>query len=171
MRPEISQLLESARALQLKPTGETGPRCVKFGIDASLVPERLLVLHHAIEAVDKAGSSSVDAGAPDPAHDPEKLRAAIDGLFNWMKLQGLNTGEAADIVAAAITGKQKAQKRYVTLPRFAPQAVRRKKKWKPKTHLGAKFDGDGAPSTMNEHRGLGREMDEVVMRLGHAAPR
>ena len=171
MRPELNRLLEAARALQLKPTGETGPRCVRFGIDNAQVPQKLLELHHAIEAVDMAGSAALAGDAPDPARDPEKLRAAIDGLFNWMKIQGINTADAADVVASAISGKQKAQKRYITLPRFAPQAVKRKKNWKPKTLLGPRFDNEGAPKTLDEHKKLGRDMDEVVVRMGHAAPR
>ncbi len=171
MRPEISNLLESARALQLKATGETGPRCVRFGIENALIPEKLLALQQAIEAVDRAGSASLSSDPVDPGQDPAKLRAAIDGIFGWMKLQGLDTGEAADIVASAITGQQKKQKRYVTLPRFAPEAVKRKKKWKPKTLLGASLDGSDTPATLADHQKLGREMDEVAMRMGHSAPR
>ncbi|AOG02879.1 hypothetical protein [Bosea sp. RAC05] len=171
MRPELSALLESARALQLKATGEPGPRCVRFGIENALIPEKLLALQQAIEAVDKAGSASLSGEPLDPGQDPAKLRLAIDGLFAWIRVQGLDPTDASDIVASAITGQQKRQKRYVTLPRFAPEAVKRKKKWKPKTLLGSALDGSDTPTTLSEHQKLGREMDEVAMRLGHSAPR
>jgi len=167
MRHEFVDLLNCAKALELKATGESGPRCVRFGIDKDTIPERLLALQKAVEAADRVSGS-----ATDPTFDPEKLRAAVDGLVRWISLQGLSAVEATEVIAGIMNGgTRKKSKRYITLPRFAPQSVRKKKTWKPKTLLGVIDMEDDPLRSMGDHEQRGRDMDEVTSRMGHCATR
>ena len=167
MRKAYIDLLEAVKAVQMKATGETGARAIAFGIPQSQVPEKLLAVLRAAEAAERVGTSALTGGASEPASpsdDPAKLREVIDGLFQWMKIQGLDVSEPTAIVAETLKGKSKRGKRYVMLPKFAPNAERRKKQWKPILTVDGTMSAD-------EMKAKAREMGEVADRLGPAAAR
>lgn len=167
MRKAYIDLLEAVNAVQMKATGETGARAIAFGIPQSQVPEKLLAVLRAAEAAERVGASALTGGASEPASptdDPAKLREVIDGLFQWMKIQGLDVREPTAIVAETLKGKGKRGKRYVMLPKFAPNAERRKKQWKPVLTVDGTMSAD-------EMKAKARDMGEVADRLGPAAAR
>lgn len=166
MRKDIVDLIEAVRALSLVPTGEVGPRCVRIEGDPKLLPERLLAVAKALEAVDAKGA----AAATEESVDLGKLKSAIDGVFRWIRLQGLKTDEPFDIIAQALGGSAKSKgKKLETMPVFA-LTFKPKKQWKPRVSLGKRLEDEKAPETIEEHREMATKMNEVISKMGAAAP-
>lgn len=166
MRKDVVDLIEAVRGLGLTPTGEDGPRCIRIDGDAKAFPERLLAVAKALEAVDAKGGIA----AAEENVDLVKLKSAIDGVFRWIKLQGLKTDEPFDIIAQALGGTPRSKgKKLDTMPVFA-MSYRPKKKWKPQISLGRRLEDTKAPETLEEHRDQAAKMGEVLEKMGAAAP-
>lgn len=137
MRQEIYDLIDAVRGLGLELTDRDPPKCVRIKGDPSDFWQRLERVQRALEEVDSSGSLSDGSDAPEPRNDPEKLRAALDGVMRLFQLQGGNLQEAIDIVKEKmeLEGGEKKKKGYVTLPFFAPNKIRKKGKYKPRLNL------------------------------------
>lgn len=166
MRKDVVDLIEAVRGLALVPTGESGPKCIRIEGDPKTFPDRLLAVAKALEAVDAKGAVS----ASDENVDLAKLKAAIDGVFRWIRLQGLKTDEPFDIIAQALGGAPRSKgKKLDTMPVFA-LTFRPKKQWKPRVSLGRRLEDEKAPVTLEEHREQAAKMGEVIGKMGAAAP-
>src|SRR3546814_9659515 len=72
MRKENLEIIEAARRLGIRLTGQQGPNCVQITGDASQFPGRLMALQQAIDAYDKASASG---GVPDEVDRLKKGRS------------------------------------------------------------------------------------------------
>lgn len=137
MRPEVYELIDAVRNLGLELTDRDPPKCVRIKGDPSDFWQRLERLQRALEAVDSEGALDAEGAALEPRNDPEKLKAALDGVMRLFQLQGGNLQEAIDIVRdkMGLDGAEKKKKAYITLPFFAPASLKRKKKYKPRLKL------------------------------------
>jgi hypothetical protein len=162
MRKAIHQLAESVRALQIEPTGNPSPNCVRIAMPKEHLPEALLEVRAALDAFDAAGGVSAD---PAPADDVSKLRMAIDGLLRYVKMRGLGIEDAEDIVRTALGKSKKRRKRLEPLPVFAPNGWRRAKKFKPTLRIAT----DSV--TKSDIESDARKMRWVLDELGSAAPK
>ncbi len=171
MRREAHALVEAVRALRLALTGKPAPRCVTVGASATEFPERLAALQRALETLDATGGALDALGAPE---DMEKLRKGVDGIFRWIKLQGLDTAEPLQILTEALTGRSgRRPERYEMLPKFTPYARRDDREWKPAFTLGSSIGGN--PMSVSgmgpdDHRVLGRRMEQVSLKMGGVMP-
>lgn len=160
MRKELHRLAEAVRALRLTPTGQPAPDCVRLGIAKDRLPEALLELHSALEAVDAAGGVSTVLA---PTEDVAKLRQAVDGVLRFVKMRGIGIDEAEDIVRDALGKGKKRRKRLEPLPVFAPNGWKRRKGFKPML----KIDSDSR--TLSERESDVRRMRWVWDKMGEAA--
>jgi hypothetical protein len=137
MRQEIYDLIDAVRGLGLELTDRDPPKCVRIKGDTSDFWQRLERVQRALEEVDSSGSLNDGADAPEPRNDPEKLRAALDGVMRLFQLQGGNLQEAIDIVREkmGVEEGEKKRKGYVTLPFFAPDRIRKKSRYRPRLKL------------------------------------
>lgn len=168
MRQSIVNLVEAVRGLKVARTGQPAPHCVRIGggdrESALEFPERLLALAEALEAFDR------DGGAEAGDAELDRIKQGLDGVFRWIKLQGLSTDEPLDIMAVALGGKaRKKPKTLSLLPSFTPGFGKRKT-WKPKLSTAPRLDGSRSLETMAQHVELAAGMAEVVSKLGAAAP-
>jgi hypothetical protein len=137
MRQEIYDLIDAVRGLGLELTDRDPPKCVRIKGDPADFWMRLERVQRALEEVDSSGSLAEGADAPEPRNDPEKLRAALDGVMRLFQLQGGNLQEAIDIVREkmGVEEGEKKKKGYVTLPFFAPDRIRKKSRYRPRLKL------------------------------------
>ncbi|NTF17524.1 hypothetical protein G6L37_03875 [Agrobacterium rubi] len=137
MRQEIYDLIDAVRGLGLELTDRDPPKCVRIKGDTGDFWLRLERVQKALEAVDADGALSEGGDGLEPRNDPEKLRAALDGVMRLFQLQGGNLQEAIDMVRdkMGLDGGEKKKKGYVTLPFFAPNSIRKKGKYKPRLRL------------------------------------
>lgn len=137
MRKEAHALVQAVRRLRLALTGQPEPRCVSVGVPAAEFPVRLADIQRALETLDAA-----DAADPVPTgDDAEKLRKGIDGVFRWIRLQGLDTAEPLQILTEALTGRRgKPPDKYEMLPRFTPYARRKPNGWEVAIGAGSRAD-------------------------------
>lgn len=137
MRQEIYDLIDAVRGLGLELTDRDPPKCVRIKGDPGDFWQRLERVQRALEAVDADGALAAGGEALEPKNDPEKLRAALDGVMRLFQLQGGNLQEAIDIVRdkMGLDGGEKKNKGYVTLPFFAPNSLRKRGKYKPRLRL------------------------------------
>jgi len=164
MRQAIINLVEAVRGLKLSRTHQPAPHCVKIGVAARELPEQLLTVLDAFEALEREGG----AGLADQELD--NIKAGLDGVFRWIKLQGLSTDEPLAIMAQALgaQGKKK-PKSFPLLPSFTPGFTKRKS-WKPKLSIAPGFSGAKTLDSMEEHIQQAKAMGEVVAKMGAAAP-
>ena len=128
MRKEAHALVQAVRRLGLSLTSKPAPRCVSVGIPAAEFPVRLADLRRALEALDAA---EADEMSP-TGEDAEKLRKGIDGVFRWIRLQGLDTAEPLQILTEALTGRKgRPPDKYEMLPKSTPYARRKSGSWQP----------------------------------------
>jgi hypothetical protein len=137
MRQEIYDLIDSVRGLGLELTDRDPPKCVRIKGDPADFWQRLERVQRALEDVDASGSLADGSNAPEPKNDPEKLRAALDGVMRLFQLQGGNLQEAIDIVREkmGLEEGEKKKKGYNTLPFFAPDRIRKKSRYRPRLKL------------------------------------
>ncbi len=160
MRQAVVNLVEAVRGLCL--ARSSGGHGVRIGLQPQALPPQLLALLDALEQVDRDGGAGEDELA--------KVKAGLEGVFRWIKLQGLSTDEPLDILSQALGGKARRKPKALTvMPTFAP-SYQRKKAWKPKLNL-ARGIGDGLPSSLDDHRKAAFDMGEVAAKMGAAAPR
>jgi len=116
MRQEIYDLIDAVRGLGLELTDRDPPKCVRITGDTSDFWQRLERVQRALEAVDSGGALAAGGDALEPKNDPEKLRAALDGVMRLFQLQGGNLQEAIDIVRdkMGLDGAEKKNKGYIT---------------------------------------------------------
>ena len=122
MRREIAELVDAARGLgvRLSPT-PANAKAIRLDGDRDTFPDRLRRVAQALEAVDRAGgvANAADAG-PDASVDAARLRLALDGVFRWMRMMGLDVTEPHAVVAAAMGVESAATKgAYKPKPAFA----------------------------------------------------
>lgn len=137
MRQEIFDLIDAVRGLGLELTDRDPPKCVRIKGDPADFWQRLERVQRALEDVDASGSLADGSDAPEPKNDPEKLRAALDGVMRLFQLQGGNLQEAIDIVREkmGLEEGEKKKKGYNTLPFFAPDRIRKKSRYRPRLKL------------------------------------
>lgn len=161
MRQAVVNLVEAVRGLCLARSG--GAHGVKIALAPQALPPQLLLLLDAFEQVEREGGTAAD-------DELAKVKAGLEGVFRWIKLQGLSTDEPLDILAQALGGKaRKKPKSLTVMPTFAP-SFQGKKSWKPKLGLGRGI-GDLAPTSLDEHRKVASEMDQVTAKMGAAGLR
>jgi hypothetical protein len=158
MRKDIHRLAEAVRALQIEPTGQSAPNCIRLAIVKEKLPEALLEAREALDAFDAAGGVTA---APPPTEDVAKLRQAIDGLLRYVKMRGLETDDAEDIVQSALGKSKKRRKRLEPLPVFAPNGWKHRKKFKPTLRI--------ALDNKSDMESDARKMRWVIDELGAAA--
>src|SRR3546814_19179889 len=107
MRKENLEIIEAARRLGIRLTGQQGPNCVQITGDASQFPGRLMALQQAIDAYDKASASG---GVPD---EVDSLKTGIDGIFTWLRPNATDVPEPLDIVGDALIGRESDRDRDV----------------------------------------------------------
>ena len=160
MRQAVVNLVEAVRGLCL--ARASSGHGVRIGLQPQALPPQLIAILDALEQVDRDGGHGEDELA--------KVKAGLEGVFRWIKLQGLSTDEPLDILAQALGGKARRKPKALTvMPTFAP-SYERKKAWKPKLNL-ARGIGDGLPTTLDDHRKTALAMGEVASKMGAAAPR
>lgn len=166
MRKEAHALVDAVRALGLALTGKPAPRCITVGIPAAEFSVGLARVQEALEALDRSGAASED---PEVV---ENMRKGIDGVFKWVRLQGLDTAEPLQILADALAGRaSRRPAKYEMLPKLTPFS-RRKSNWKPKLHLGSELGGRAMSSfDRDAHAAYGREMAQAADKLGAVMPR
>lgn len=171
MRKEIHDLIEAVRRLDIRISDGSLPGCVKLGGPAMDFPARLMEVQRALEAVDKAGGadaalgdSSVSADAA--AAQAAQLRTAIDGVFRWMRVQGLDVSEPMEIVGDALEVPQgKRKKSYQTLPVFAPNGCKRRKGYRPKLNLLPAYEDRDSLKDVRKHAYAIEQTEQI---MGHA---
>ncbi len=114
MRKQIVDLVESVRDLGLgRVPPEVNPSGIVLKGNKAEFAEKLGRVHDALEALDQAGAKSAaltpgePAGAPqavDPSMDVALLRMALDGVFRWMRSQGIDITEPHAVVAQVLKG-------------------------------------------------------------------
>ena len=161
MRQEIHRLVQAVRDLQIDPTGQPAPHCVRIGIPKEQLPERLLTLRERLDEVD-AGGSLVNSVTE--SQELSKTREALDGLLRYIKMGGVDFSEAEEIVRTALGKPRKRPDALKPLPVFAPNGWRRRKKLKPKIKL------DREPMSAGKARQEAEQMRWVTNSLGAAAP-
>jgi hypothetical protein len=161
MRPEIHRLVQAVRELEIEPTGQPAPHCVRIGIAKEQLPERLLTLRRTLDEVDASGS--LVNGNPE-ADEAAKYMDALDGLLRYIKMRGLDFAEAEEIVRTALGKPRKRQDAMKLLPVFAPNGHKRRKKIKPKLKL------EREPMSPGKARQEAAQMTWVLTSLGAAAP-
>ncbi|MGY3581856.1 hypothetical protein ACVIGB_000073 [Bradyrhizobium sp. USDA 4341] len=161
MRPEIHRLVQAVRELEIEPTGQPAPHCVRIGIAKEQLPQRLLMLRQTLDEVD-AGGSLVLGNAE--SEDLTKLKDALDGLLRYIKMRGLDFTEAEEIVRTALGKPRKRQEAMKLLPVFAPNGHKRRKKIKPKLRL------EREPMSAGKAKQEAAQMTWVLTSLGAAAP-
>lgn len=163
MKQSIFKLVEAVRALRLSYTEAEGKRRIRLGIPAEIVQDRLLDIHDALEEADADGALLISSD------ETERLNDALNGVFKWIRIQGLALDEPLTIVADAIGLKRKKKPgTYTIMPSFAPAAVR-KKAWNPK--MSAIGDDIDVMRTLAQHRRNAENMHLTASRMGAAAPR
>lgn len=163
MKQSVIKLVEAVRALRLSYTEAGNKRRVRLGIPAETVQDRLLDIHDALEAADADGAMLIDG------EETERLNDALNGVFKWIRIQGLPLDEPLSIVADAIGLKRKKKAgAFTIMPSFAPAAVR-KKAWNPK--MSAVGDDIDVMRTLAQHRRNAESMQLTTSRMGAAAPR
>lgn len=160
MRKDIHRLAEAVRALQIEPTGQPAPNCIRLAIAKERLPEAMLEAREALDAFDAAGGASA---TPQPTEDVIKLREAIDGLLRYVKMRGLEIDDAEDIVRNALGKSKKRRKKLEPLPVFAPNGWKRRKKAKPTLRIGT--DSISKSDVESD----ARKMRWVIDELGPAA--
>ncbi len=79
------------------------------------------------------------------------MKAGLEGVFRWIRLQGLSTDEPLEILAKAMGKGERKRKALVAMPAFMP-GFARKKPWKPKFRVGGTGEfGDSVPRTIEDH--------------------
>lgn len=170
VRKSVVDLVEAVRALNMRRAETGGVERVRIGLAAGEAEERFLALQKALEALDAEGGLAAESPAADT--DASKLRTALDSVFRWIRLQGLPVDEPLEQVAEAL-GEGKRKKKaagYQKLPVFAPNGFKKKMSWKPKMHIVGVLDMKGRMS-MSDHRARSADFQQVVMKMGAAAPR
>lgn len=173
MRREIVELVEAARDLQvlLAPRPDNH-RSVRIGGPRDNFPDRLWRIAVALERVDRAGAAGLSQDeADDPVMDAAKLRMALDGVFRWMRSNGMDVSEPHSVVSAALGAQGKvvkAGKGYKPVPQFAHNGYKKSVRTKPLMRLdpnpGERVTIDGL-----RQKDIQAEMTEVS--FGPAAPR
>ncbi len=163
MRKEIHRLAEAVRAMQIEPTGQAAPNCVRLGMAKEKLPEALLEAREALDAFDAAGGPAANEAAP--AEDAGKLRQAIDGLLRYIKMRGLDLDDAEDIVRSSLGKHKKRRKRLEPLPIFAPNGWKRRKRFKPALKIASDSQ------SLSDRESDVRKMRWVLDELGSAAAR
>jgi|HigsolmetaAR206D_1030411.scaffolds.fasta_scaffold01648_7 hypothetical protein len=168
MRPEIHELIEAVRALDLRLTGKPSPRCIRIGGDPADFPRRLADLQEKLERVDASGALAEEASAP-ASDEIAKYKKALDGLLRFIQVGNVDMETAVDIVAEALgVEAAKRQKAYETLPAFAPKGWKRKKRFSPRLRLLPDQPGDVSLSLL---RSLAFEADMTAAMMGQAFER
>jgi len=114
MRKQLVDLVESVRDLGLGrvPT-EVNPSGISLRGSKAEFAQKLGRVHDALAALDQAGAKSAsltpdDAAGPaqavDPSMDVMLLRMALDGVFRWMRSQGIDITEPHAVVAQVLKG-------------------------------------------------------------------
>jgi hypothetical protein len=170
MRREIAGLIEAARGLRLKLDPQPGdPLKVRIGGGREDFMVGLHGLAVALENLDRSGSASTDiTPADDPSLEPANLRAALDGVFRWLKATGVDITEPHAIVAEALGAKQKRTAAYTPMPKFVHSAFRSRKRPGPLLNIGIK---PGEKVDIDVLRKKAQEIVLVEATLGNAAPR
>lgn len=164
MRQEVHRLIDAVRELEIEPTGQPAPHCVRIGLTKEDLPEKLLAVRLALDEVDasaSAGNAPVDAGTDGLA----KWKEAVDGLLRYVKMRsGLDFDEAEEIVRTALGKPRKRPNAFKLLPVFAPDGWTRRKKIKPKLKL------EREPMSASKAKDEVYQMTWVINSLGAAAP-
>ena len=150
MRPEGYDLVNSVRALGIELTDAPAPKCLKISVDPELFWMRLIDVKRSLDAFDKAGGVGSDIDVPALPQD-EKFKKALDAILRLYELQGGDMSQASNVVKDAlgledaetpVTGvdndsknEKKSKNNYVSLPVFAPNNIKKKKKYKPRINL------------------------------------
>ena len=161
MRPEIHRLVQAIRDLEIQPTGQPAPHCVRIGIPKEQLPEKLLAARVALDEVDASGSLVL--GNPE-AEELPKYKEALDGLLRYIKMRGLDFSEAEEIVRTALGKPRKRPEVMKPLPVFAPDGYKKRKKIKPKLKI------DREPMSAGKAKSEANQMTWVLNSLGPAAP-
>ena len=167
MRQEFYELVDAVRGLGLELTEKDPPKTVRIRGDASTFWLRLETLQRALEAFDSSGAAEEDGGVLEPRNDPVKLRAALDGVLRLFQMQGGNVQEAVDLVRDAMGleegGGKKKKKGYVTLPVFAPNALKKRARFKPRLSLLPERPSD---VSLEDLRRMAFEVSQTEAMLG-----
>jgi len=158
MRQAVVNLIEAVRGLRL--ARSSGTHGVRIELGAADLAPNLLATLEALEAVERDGGDSVD-------EELAKVKMGLEGVFRWIRLQGLDTDEPLEILARAMGGRPpRKHKAPASMPTFAPNFAKRKQ-WKPKLSLAQGLGSDN-PRTLEEHRKVAFVMDQVRASLGDA---
>ena len=168
MRKEIVDLVEGVRSLKIARTGHPAPHCVKIGVPAPEFPVKLEELQAALERLDASGG--LGRGVED--EDVSKLRDAVNGVFRWIRMQGLSADEPMRILSETLSGKpQKKQQAFEMLPKYAVTARKKKMKWKPKLSYEAELgDRHLSGSDLKSHAKLSADMQQTILKMGEIMP-
>lgn len=137
MKKEIHELIDSVRALGIELTDKPSPKCIRISGEIADFADRLRRVQVALEAVDAAGSKSVDNEAGlEGVNDPVKLRSAIDGLIRFIQVKGDYLTEADAIVRSAL-GLTEGQhdKSKGSLPSLTPSKMKKKRTYRPRLNI------------------------------------
>ena len=167
MKREIADLIEAVRELGvvLAPTVQN-PTSIRLQGNRDEFPERLWNLGEALEAVDKAGSASIDETPDDPSMDPACLRLALDGVFRWMRSNGLDVTEPHAVVASAMGAGKSSGKAYRLIPKFAHDGFKKNMRPKPLLKLSP---NPGEKITLESLRNKEMQANLVENSLGSAS--
>lgn len=167
MKPEIYALIEAVRDLGIKLTGDPSPRSIRITGDTGAFAEKLRYLQEALEAVDRASSSSVGDEFNSNVNDPAKLKNALDGLLRFIQTRGVNISEVDSIVRDALqigASEEVQTQKVATLPSFAPSSLKKRKgKFKPRLNIYPERPGE---ASLNDLKKIVFELGAVESLLG-----
>lgn len=173
MNKEAHALVDAVRGLGIVRTGRPAPRCVRITGDATELASRLDRVQEALEALDAAGGLGQADAPPSPAHDPARLRAALDGLIRLCQVKGTGLGEVDAIVRSALgldEGDEpaKRKKEHRTLPAFAPDRLKKRRKgYKMRTSILPDRPGE---ASLEDIRKIVGELDHTMAVAGATVP-
>jgi len=132
MNKETIGLIEAVRDLRLAVVEAEAVERVRIGGAADDFPRRLVALARALEAFDRAGGARAEASAaparPEAGMETGKLKNAIDGMFKWMRGQGIDISQPYAILEEAMgIPPEKRKKGLAPKPRYAAGAKRTRK--------------------------------------------
>lgn len=160
MRQEVHELIEAVRDLEIR-VDASAPGQIRLTCDKAEFPRRLHRVALALEAVDRSGAAANEMAGADPARDAARLRLALDGVFRWMKMRGMDLADPLQIVATALRKPELAAKAYRPTPVFvrtSPDAS------------GAAAATQGAKKTSRSAAAKRDELEKMMGVLGPAAP-
>jgi hypothetical protein len=162
MRQEAYDLIEAVRSLGIELNAAPGPKALRISTDADTFWSRLVTVKRALDAFDRAGSTSVDIDAPAP---DDKLKKALDAVLRLYELQGGNMEQVYTVVQEALEVEpayeakaEKKKKGYVTLPVFAPNGIKKKATYSPRISLIPPMPGS---VSLDDLRRLGFDVSYV----------